>query len=154
MKTERSPVNMADIRLNRCPAQTLMCCVSMATIESIQLTLKLNEINRLQKPNLTNTFHQINDFAFIDQAFMRTINGLNRHWNAPFHQSAFCWNEVMSPSLTTVTAKSKRMQRGCGPVSATAAEGCAVEAPLAVAKRWTAVLGLQIRNHQRLPGLP
>ena len=109
MKTERSPVNMADIRLNRCPAQTLMCCVPMATIESIQLTLKLNEINRLQKPNLTNTFHQINDFAFIDQALIRAINGLKRHWNSPFHQSAIGWNEVILPSLTTITAKSGRM---------------------------------------------
>jgi hypothetical protein len=89
MKTERSPVNMTDIRLNRCPAKTLMCCISVAPIESIQLTLKLNEINRLQKSNLTDAFHQINDFTFIDQALMRAINGLNRHWNAPFHQSAF-----------------------------------------------------------------
>jgi hypothetical protein len=95
MKMERSPINMADIGLNRCPAQTLMCCVSMATIEPIELTLKLNEINRFLKPNLTDTLHQINDFVFIDQALMRAVNSIDRHRNTPFHQSAFCWNEVI-----------------------------------------------------------
>ena len=86
---------MADIDLNRGPAQTLMCCISMVTIESIELTFKLNKINRFLKPNLTDTCDQINDFAFIDQALLRSINALDRYRNKPFHRSAFCWNEVI-----------------------------------------------------------
>jgi hypothetical protein len=26
---------------------------------------------------------------------MRAVNSIDRHRNTPFHQSAFCWNEVI-----------------------------------------------------------
>ena len=57
MKAECCPINLTDIGLNRFPAQTLMCCVSMAAIKSIVLALKLDKIDRLLKPNLANTSH-------------------------------------------------------------------------------------------------
>ena len=57
MKSERCPINLADIGLNGFPAQTLMRCVSMATIKAVELTFKLDKINWLLKTNLTDTFY-------------------------------------------------------------------------------------------------
>ena len=108
METELSPINMADIGLNRFPTQTFMCCISMAAIKSIELTLKLNEINRFPKPNLTDTFHQIIHFALIDHALVRAINELNRHRHSPFHKSGFCGNEAILDAL----GKDSRQETG------------------------------------------
>ena len=94
MKAERSPVNLANVGLNRCPTQALMGCVSMAAIKSIEPSLKLNEIDRFLKADLADTFHQIIHFDFIDHALMRAIDGLNRHSHAFLHRSALSCNEA------------------------------------------------------------
>jgi len=57
MKAECCPINLANIGLNRGPAESLMCCVSMAAIKSIEFTLKLDEIDWFAKPYLADTSH-------------------------------------------------------------------------------------------------
>ncbi len=110
METERSPIYLTNIGLNRCPAETLMRCIPMAAIKSIEPTLKLNEINRFLKPNLLDASDQIINFPFIDHTLMRAVNGFNRNGYSLFHDEAVGENEAIG---SAITAEIEQKQTSC-----------------------------------------
>lgn len=110
METERSPINLTNVGLNRCPAETHMRCIPMAAIKSIEPTLKLNEIDRFLKPNLLDASDQIIHFSFIDHTLMRAVNGFNRNGYSLFHDEAVGENEAIG---SAITAEIEQKQTSC-----------------------------------------